>query len=959
MSFLEDADDEPTVLLDVLAFIDSEASGGCSVDLEEDSSDMVVPEDSGSPSPIEFLSLPLDQELSEVPDQLQWLDSSDLLALDLGTEDCSVLRTKQSKEQAVPNAETTRVRKRRVAADARRREKKRTERQDLRRHVADLQAQLDGLQRERRSVCAKRRREVAETCPMMLQEEEARERRFQAEQTNKELRKLVSKQLEMAEGFSESLKKQHSVSKHCAEAALATQLTKPLVNKAGPMTIPPSLMQLAENSAAICDLQRSMEQLYLDADRVFEPLGSATLESVSSQTLVRRFGDCEPRAARGRPYVQVTTTAPLNCGLAEASQLISRTVYAKSDQPETKSRYEFENPTEVGAESLGMKLAAVIKESVAAVDLQGVTFLQQFVEEDRIVYVWAHLKQTVGSCSGIRIREKGWLVASRAPRNPQVASLYLLEPETAEDDDAQTLEAALSFLAECEASTEWLLDVEGALDLPDVSNDGSISGSNGDMDEDLELPTLTEQPIETDGHYSAHQDATPETMDSIVTTPEDRWGQQQQLKSKDKGKGKKPKQPRKYSNRARDARREELVYLRQKVKDMQLHLDQLRDTQKPRTASAPFSSVAAPPSAATALKAKAAAKPSALRNAKLASTPSATFSSVAAPMASTASPSHLAAVWGDMAQRQAQERQKAERENVRLKLVLERQIKMAKSLEHILKKRHNDRPLLTSFRCILDITKALGGPSKRIRRVAPAPGPIAARDDRADFDMLLSGIEQSRQELDAVFEANGLGRMESAHRTAKIAHDATRGMVMEIYANKVMPFDMPTTGKAVWRHFAHSMDHMPHRTYYEKQPLHIEASDDTVVERYGLEMTDGHTQGDFHVKHIIRRYVEPDRIIVVWRTLTDTVEFSAELAPGIRFLEKGYIVIKPPATGQQDCTLMQTCYIIRPEIYGRNVPDQARKVGALTDFVLSSVSGSISASHQMIENVLLNGALKK
>ncbi|RLN95914.1 hypothetical protein BBJ28_00010520 [Nothophytophthora sp. Chile5] len=952
MSFLEDADDEPTVLLDVLAFIDSEASSGCSGDLEEDSSDMAVPEDSGSPSPIEFLSLPLHQELSKVPEGLQWLGSSDLLGLDLGTEDCSVLQTKQRKEQAVPSTETTRVRKRRVAADARRREKKRAERQDLRRHVADLQAQLSGLQQERRSVCEKRRREVAETCPMMLQEEEARERRFQAEQTNKELRKLVSKQLKMAEDFSESLTKQHSVSKHCAEVALATRLTKPQVNNAGLMTIPPPLMQLAENSAAMCDLQRSMEQLYLDADRVFEPLGSATLESVSSQTLVRRFGDCEPRAARGRPYVQVTTTAPLNCGLAESSQLISRTVYAKSDQPDTKSRYEFENQTAVGAESLGMKLAAAIKESVAAVDLQGVTFLQQFVEEDRIVYVWAQLKQTVGSCSGIRIREKGWLVASRAPRNPQGASLmsFLLEPETAEDEDSQTLEAALSFLAECEASTEWLLDVEGALDLPDASNDGSVSGSNGDMDEDLELPTLTEQPIETDGHYSARQDATPETMDSIVAIPEGSWArQQQQLKSKDKSKGKKPKQPRKYSNRARDARREELVYLRQKVKDLQLHLDQLRDTHKPRTASAPFSSVAAPPCAATALKAKAAAKPSALRNAKLASTPSATFSSVAAPMASTASPSHLAAVWGDMAQRQAQERQKAERENVRLKLVLERQIKMAKSLEHILKKRHNDR----------DITKALGGPSKRIRRVAPAPGPIATRDDRADFDMLLSGIEQSRQELDAVFEANGLGRMESAHRTAKIAHDATRGMVMEIYANKVMPFDMPTTGKAVWRHFAHSMDHMPHRTYYEKQPLHIEASDDTVVERYGLEMTDGHTQGDFHVKHIIRRYVEPDRIIVVWRTLTDTVEFSAELAPGIRFLEKGYIVIKPPATGQQDCTLMQTCYIIRPEIYGRNVPDQARKVGALTDFVLSSVSGSISASHQMIENVLLNGALKK
>ncbi|KAL3670588.1 hypothetical protein V7S43_003780 [Phytophthora oleae] len=544
---------------------------------------------------------------------------------------------------------------------------------------------------------------------------------------------------------------------------------------------------------------------------------------------------------------------------------------------------------------------------------------------------------------------------------------FLLEATAIQDDDddSKTLEEALSFLANCEASTEWLLGADDAeLDLAGLA----LDGHSGVIDEEgLELPTLTEQPI-------SEVEATPQqlqmhshelsvesilafssrgsspTFSSRGSSTTTSTTSSPTLLPQNNPKGKKQKQPRKYSNRARDARREELVYLRQKVKDLQLQLDQLRTTHKPQTASAPFSSVAAPSSVAELKGSKLKSKLAAVRAAKMATgTPSATFSSVAAPMASSASPAHLAAVWGDMAQRQALERQKAERENVRLKLFLEKQIKVARSLERILRKRHNERGLLQVF----------GGPSKRIRRVSPAPGLDAARDDRADFDILLSGIGKSRQELDAVFEANGLGRMETAHRTAKIEHDATRGMVMEIYANKVMPFDMPTTGKAVWRHFAHSMDHMPHRTYYEKQPLHIEASDDTVVERYGLEMTDGHTNGDFHVKHIIRRYVEQDRIIVVWRTITDTVEFSAEPTSGIRFLEKGYIVIKPPATGRDNCTLMQTCYIIRPEIHNRNGPDQSRKVGALTDFVLSSVSGSISASHQMIENVLLSRALEK
>ncbi|KAG7395761.1 hypothetical protein PHYBOEH_003196 [Phytophthora boehmeriae] len=264
------------------------------------------------------------------------------------------------------------------------------------------------------------------------------------------------------------------------------------------------------------------------------------------------------------------------------------------------------------------------------------------------------------------------------------------EPTAAEEEDSQTLEAALSFLAECEASTEWLLGAEESLDLVDIDHEGL----NEFLDENLELPSLTEQSIPTevgsflDGVSPVSVESTLALRDS-TSRPSSEIGSptSDQLSVQ----GKKTKQPRKYSNRARDARREELVYLRQKVKDLQLQLDQLRDTRKPQTASAPFSSVAAPLSAAD-LKNATIRKRSSLRNAKVTTnTPSATFSSVAAPMASTASPSHLSAVWGDMAQRQALERQKAERENVRLKLVLEKQIKMAKSLERILKKRHNER----------------------------------------------------------------------------------------------------------------------------------------------------------------------------------------------------------------------------------------------------------------------------
>ncbi|KAG7378714.1 hypothetical protein PHYPSEUDO_009734 [Phytophthora pseudosyringae] len=54
----------------------------------------------------------------------------------------------------------------------------------------------------------------------------------------------------------------------------------------------------------------------------------------------------------------------------------------------------------------------------------------------------------------------------------------------------------------------------------------------------------------------------------------------------------------------------------------------------------------------------------------------------------------------------------------------------------------------------------------------------------------------------------------------------------------------------------------------------------------------------------------------------------------------------------------QTCYIITPDLSDQSLNDDA-KTGALTEFVLSSTAANISASNEMIENVLLDQALQQ
>lgn len=81
----------------------------------------------------------------------------------------------------------------------------------------------------------------------------------------------------------------------------------------------------------------------------------------------------------------------------------------------------------------------------------------------------------------------------------------------------------------------------------------------------------------------------------------------------------------------------------------------------------------------------------------------------------------------------------------------------------------------------------------------------------------MAGVDDSYREVDDVFRANRLGEMESSFSDAKM-RVGPDGVYMEIFANKVLPFDVASTGTAAWKYFAKSMEHMPFRFFYQKDP---------------------------------------------------------------------------------------------------------------------------------------------
>ncbi|TYZ65075.1 hypothetical protein PybrP1_011596 [[Pythium] brassicae (nom. inval.)] len=447
--------------------------------------------------------------------------------------------------------------------------------------------------------------------------------------------------------------------------------------------------------------------------------------------------------------------------------------------------------------------------------------------------------------------------------------------------DYATLEAALSFLSECgddddaggDAAAWRLLHSDAHGDDVDLELDESLHAqpARDDPDELLTLSALLAaehlpsghapdyKPLHNPGMMMAMMSAGFPTVDfnpqslllagggsssssssagsSPVARPAGGGGKRSSSSSASTALARKrpsKKKPAGYnSNRARDERKEELIYLRKTVAEMETRLDKLKQ-HAPVAGALP-----APPAPAAA------------------ETTVAAFS----PASSSSSTGSSSSSSGDVAMMTAAEAQSR---------AAAQQLSNS-ALEKILKKR-------TSLR----ILESVRGTGKRVKCMHH-PG----ESDAAIFEELLAGVDKTLEEVDSVFEANGLGRMQTAYRDAQLRHDETSGMVMEIFANKVMPFDVRATAAAVWRHYGHSIEHMPTRSHYQKQIPHIKATDDMIVESYGLELHGSRTKGNFLCKQIMRRFEQPERIVIGWRAQAEALDLSAETTAGIRLVERG------------------------------------------------------------------------
>uniref|UniRef100_H3GNP0 Uncharacterized protein n=1 Tax=Phytophthora ramorum TaxID=164328 RepID=H3GNP0_PHYRM len=309
-------------------------------------------------------------------------------------------------------------------------------------------------------------------------------------------------------------------------------------------------------------------------------------------------------------------------------------------------------------------------------------------------------------------------------------------------------------------------------------------------------------------------------------------------------------------------------------------------------------------------------------------------------------------LWQEQAERQRRRREEAECDNVRLRLAMERQKKVADSLGVLIRKRtrqlNNECASLISQCCanhpVIDVLDFCG--------------------DVEDFRELFYRLDAAYRDVDVVFAANGLTSrnipIEDVHM-----REGVDGKYLEFFTYKDLPFGLQDTAQVSWDYFKGAEKHMASGNLYQKMAKvgDMEKSLDepyTIIEEFTKEVYSNNSRADVKMRQVVRRYVEADRDVVIRVSHAAPIEVKNKMLRGLTHNVRGFAVTRrsPASTPEHELTQLQLCTQIALELNDGATYD-ANNVRALTNFLIVHGLKNTVVNRQYIENALADRALKR
>ncbi|GAB9474301.1 hypothetical protein Gpo141_00011432 [Globisporangium polare] len=309
-------------------------------------------------------------------------------------------------------------------------------------------------------------------------------------------------------------------------------------------------------------------------------------------------------------------------------------------------------------------------------------------------------------------------------------------------------------------------------------------------------------------------------------------------------------------------------------------------------------------------------------------------------------------IWERIASHQKEQKNKSEMENMKLKSMVQEQVKISKALEKLVNKRCKNSSLESKFA------------GKRLR--------VCDSDEQLIFDALTRDIDERYKQVDAEFEKLGMNYEKREQQEAHMILDTVNGPTMELKDATIFPFDVQALNDAVWR----SMEvesFSCKETMGMIESLLVHASEDTMCMKTTVPIQAQRSpESDLSIRAVIKRFVERNRVVILWESVTDCLSklpqcssssLSSSSSSGstisykdVEMRDRGWCMIESlPSPPGRHSSIIQLCSHIAPRVTGESMPLQ--HMHGLVDSVAPCYRYIWGNRQQIMENILMENVV--
>lgn len=301
--------------------------------------------------------------------------------------------------------------------------------------------------------------------------------------------------------------------------------------------------------------------------------------------------------------------------------------------------------------------------------------------------------------------------------------------------------------------------------------------------------------------------------------------------------------------------------------------------------------------------------------------------------------------WKQVAERQKEAANKTIVKNLKLRAMVQGQLKVARRLESAIAK-HLQEVAEQAFPWNSIKTEVLSTDMKESHR----PRTASISDDLL-FEELNGTLEAQYAQVDTIVKSEGLADRMTELQSKFQLKQTVEGITFVGREVRLLPFPMHTVARVLWSLLLYESKHMPGKI--QTRVLNNNHLNATIVDT--LQLPKSHCT-EIRTRIAARRFFEANRVVVVW---SGCIEIAGSMF--VRLCEKGFATVSsfdflggdsgfsPPGS------IHRVVIDIKPEtVEYKTGTDAQGHIGAMTDLVLGTYHRNFGLLNQVIENLLLN-----